>query len=180
MLHPRLQVALLAARLLPPLVGSSVRPALLRLGGLSIGRGTVFGGATTIAGYLGASGLRIGNDCIINGRTFFDVTEHIEVGDRVGLGQDVMILTGSHDIGDPDRRTGRQFERPVVIGSGAWIGARSMVLPGVTVGAGSVVAGGSVVTKDVAPDTLVAGVPARLVRHLDTGAAAPSPGDDLR
>lgn len=163
----RLQIALIVSRLLPPLVGNTVRASLLRWGGVSIGRGTVFGGPTIVVGFFGATGLRIGRDCIINGRTFFDVTEHIELGDRTALGQDVMILTSSHQVGDATCRCGEQFERPVSIGPGAWVAARAVILPGVTIGAGAVVATGAVVTKDVPPNTLVAGVPARVIKHLD-------------
>jgi maltose O-acetyltransferase len=56
----------------------------------------------------------------------------------------------------------------VSIGDGVWIGARTTVLPGVTIGSGAIVAAGSVVNRDVEADTMVAGVPARLVRGLDS------------
>jgi acetyltransferase-like isoleucine patch superfamily enzyme len=56
---------------------------------------------------------------------------------------------------------------PIRIEDGVWIGSRVTVLPGVTIGAGAVIAAGAVVNRDVPPDTLVGGVPARVLRHLD-------------
>ena len=70
-------------------------------------------------------------------------------------------------MGDPECRAGAHLARPIRIESGAWIGARSTILPGVTVGHGAVVAAGAVVTRDVEPNTLVAGVPARVLRSLE-------------
>ncbi|MDY7540915.1 DapH/DapD/GlmU-related protein [Cryobacterium sp. 5B3] len=65
-------------------------------------------------------------------------------------------------------RAAESISSKIVIGDGAWIGAGTIVLPGVAIGKGAVVAAGSTVTHDVLPNTLVAGVPARLVRQLDS------------
>jgi acetyltransferase-like isoleucine patch superfamily enzyme len=77
-----------------------------------------------------------------------------------------MILTSSHELGPTMQRAGPLFRRPVRIGQGAWVGARSVVLPGVSIGDGAVVAAGSMVTKDVPPNVLVGGVPASVRRSL--------------
>ena len=69
-------------------------------------------------------------------------------------------MTGSHQTGPSERRAGAGTAKEIVVESGCWIGARVLVLGGVTIGAGSIVAAGAVVTRDVAPNTLVAGVPA--------------------
>jgi len=90
----------------------------------------------------------------------------VTLGERAFLGPEVMLLTTGHHIGPPEHRAGELTASPIVIGAGAWIGARSMVLPGVTVGAGSVVAAGSVVTADCEPHGLYAGVPAVRKRDL--------------
>ncbi|NTU65300.1 MAG: hypothetical protein HGB05_18340 [Chloroflexi bacterium] len=66
-----------------------------------------------------------------------------------------------------DQRAGATFSAPVTIQDGTWLGARCIVLPGVTVGRGSVVGAGSVVTKDVPPNTLVGGVPAKVIRSIN-------------
>lgn len=90
----------------------------------------------------------------------------IEVGDRCDVGPFVRILTGGHHVGDGERRAGRGTAKSVSIGDGCWIGAASIILGGVQIGAGSVVAAGATVTADVPPDTLVGGVPAIIKKKL--------------
>jgi acetyltransferase-like isoleucine patch superfamily enzyme len=75
------------------------------------------------------------------------------------------LVTAGHPV-EPDQRRAYFTAAPITIETNVWIGAAATVLPGVTVGAGSVVAAGAVVTRDVPPATLVAGVPARVVRRL--------------
>ncbi|MEI2777259.1 MAG: DapH/DapD/GlmU-related protein [Tetrasphaera sp.] len=116
--------------------------------------------------FLGGTDIVVGADSFINYDVFIDNAAPVTIGQRVAIGPRVTIVTGSHLIGGPERRRGDSVSAPVVIGDGAWLGAASTILPGVTVGAGAIVAAGAVVTDDVAPDTLVAGVPARLVRSL--------------
>lgn len=165
--HLRLQLAQLAMWPLPPHVGNRLRVYLLRLAGFQIGRGTVMWGAPIMTG----SGdlyarLQVGRDCWFNVGCLLNLGATIRIGDRVALGHQVMILTDSHAIGDQERRAGPLVAQPVEIGDGAWIGARALLLPGVTIGAGAVVAAGAVVTKDVAPHTVVGGTPARVIREL--------------
>ena len=97
----------------------------------------------------------------------------IIIGNRAQIAYHVTLITGDHHIGPPASRAGVMNARPITIGEGAWIGARVVVLPGVTIGAGAVVAAGAIVTKDVAPNTLVAGVPARFLRKLPMDGAPP-------
>ncbi len=77
-----------------------------------------------------------------------------------------MVLTRSHEIGPPAHRAFTPHARPINIGSGVWLGSRTTILPGITIGAGAVVAAGSVVCHDVPRNTMVAGVPARFVKQL--------------
>lgn len=88
------------------------------------------------------------------------------IGERVSIGPNAMVLTQTHRIGWMARRAAKADRLPVTIGHGCWIGAGAIILPGVTVNRGSVVAAGAVVTEDVPMNTLVAGVPARAVRTL--------------
>ena len=79
-----------------------------------------------------------------------------------------MLITGAHHVGDENNRCDDLEPRAIIIGDGVWLGARCIVLPGISVGRGSVVAAGSVVTKDVPINTMVAGVPAKVVKELPT------------
>jgi maltose O-acetyltransferase len=97
---------------------------------------------------------------------YFDSRARIEIGPQAYLGYEVMLCTSGHDIGGPERRAGDYRAEPIVVGDGAWIGARAVVLGGVTIAAGSVVAAGAVVTRDTEPHGLYAGTPARRVRDL--------------
>jgi len=103
-------------------------------------------------------GLRIGAFTRINRGCCLDARGSITLGDNVSISRDTMILTAYHQPDDPGFAVA---SRPVVIEDHVWIGARAMIMPGVRVGRGSVVAAGAVVTRDVAPLTIVAGMPAR-------------------
>ena len=106
--------------------------------------------------------LRIGDRVFINVGTVVLSVNEIEIGDDVALANEVYVVdSNSHGLeGRP------HVEAPVRIGDGTWVGARAMVLPGVTIGKRVMVAAGSVVTRDVPDDVLVAGNPARVVRPL--------------
>ena len=106
--------------------------------------------------------MRIGDRVFINSGSVIISTVEITIGDDVAFASDVYVIdSNSHGV------EGRPFvQAPVRIGDGSWIGARAMVLPGVTIGRRVVVAAGAVVTRDVPDDTLVAGNPARVVRAL--------------
>lgn len=167
-----LQWRLLLLRLLtwplPMYVGGRLRSLAMRIFGFKIGYGTIFADLPT---FTGGSGLHrnfsIGAHCWLNVSCFFDLGTTITVGRNVSFGQQVIVLTSSHVIGPPSQRAAGLRYRPVVIGNGAWLGARCTILPGVTIGDGAIIAAGAVVHHDVPPNTLFAGVPARLVKALD-------------
>jgi maltose O-acetyltransferase len=164
----RLTMALAVAGLLPPYTANSLRVLLLRAGGLSIGERTGIGGRLWVAGGpRPASRLEIGADCVLNDGCRFDVAAPVRIGDNVFLGHEVAVLTASHPLGNSSRRAGPVVAEPITIERGSWIGARATILGGVTIGAASVVAAGAVVTRSVAPNTLVGGVPATVIRELD-------------
>lgn len=110
----------------------------------------------------GPGRLRIGDRVFVNSGTVLLCVEEIVVGDDVAFAHEVLVLdSDSHGVeGRP------HVQAPVRIGDGTWVGARAMILPGVTIGARVLVAAGSVVTRDVPDDVLVAGNPARVVRAL--------------
>jgi maltose O-acetyltransferase len=164
----RLLLADLLVMPLPRLCFCRLRTAIYRLAGIEIGARTSVLGRLTITGPgLVHERLRIGADCIINAPLFLDLTGEIRIGDRVSIGHHCVFVTAHHEVGSADFRAGVSIGRPIVVGHGSWIAARVTLLPGVTVGQSSIVAGGTVVHKSVPNGVLVGGAPARLIRKLD-------------
>ena len=169
-LRLRLFVFRLASRLAPVQFGNRYRTSMLRCVGFQIGSGTLLFGTPRIAG--GRRGfarrLVIGRDCSVGVDCTFDLGERLTIGDRVTIEHQVMILTTSHELGPRHHRAGTVIVAPVAVGDGAWLGARCTILPGVTVGEGAIVAPASLVNKDVAPHTRVAGAPAKRTETLES------------
>jgi maltose O-acetyltransferase len=166
--HPRIRFANLLTSPLPYYVGCRWRAKVLRLIGFQIGKGTTFFGMPSITGMKGLyRNLSIGEHCIFNYGCKLELGEKLTVGNFVSFGHEVMILTSTHEIGEQDHRLGPVVTRPVTIEDGSWLGSRSLILPGVTIGAGAIVAAGAVVTKDVPSNTVVAGIPATIKKELD-------------
>lgn len=164
---PLASAGLLLARLLPDGSMRRLRVKVLNASGFSIGRRTLLESSFTLTGGRDARrNLKIGLMCYINSGCLFDALAPIDIGDGVSFGHEVLITTSAHRIGMPDRRAGRVEPRPVRIGHGAWLASRAVILPGVEVGDGAIVAAGAVVTKSVPPNVLVGGAPARIIREL--------------
>ena len=147
--------------------GVRMRARLYRAAGLAIGRGTLISGPIQF----GMTGnpcrhLTIGAGCFLNSPLFVDAAAPVIIGDNVSLGHHVVLVTSGHAVGTAEFRAGALQTAPLVIENGAWIAAGVTVLPGVTIGRGAVVAAGAVVTKDVPPNTLVGGVPAKFIKAL--------------
>ena len=92
---------------------------------------------------------------------------HIYVGDGTLFGPNVTVATAGHPIDPAIRATGCQFAIPVTIGKCCWIGAGSIILPGVTIGDGTVIGAGSVVTKDIPSNVVAVGNPCRVLREIN-------------
>ncbi|HEX7450673.1 MAG TPA: acyltransferase [Polyangiaceae bacterium] len=166
-LHPRLHALTLAASVLPRRNAAEARARLFALAGFRIGNGTRLHSSPRISG--GQDLFRrlvIGENCSIDEDCAFDLEETITIGDRVSIGPGAMILTSTHELGPREHRAGPITKNPVTVQDGALLGARSIILPGVTVGAGAVVNPGAVVNKDVLPHTRVGGAPAVQIEVL--------------
>jgi maltose O-acetyltransferase len=152
---------------LPHLSLGYVRTSVWRVAGLRIGaRARILGPLHITGRGRWQDYLTIGSDCFLTGPVSFDLQAPVTIGDRVSIGHGVRFLTVDHEIGEAARRCGPSFAEPIRVGDGVWLGSSCIILPGVSVGNGAIVAAGAVVTRDVAPNTLVAGVPARIVRSL--------------
>lgn len=112
--------------------------------------------------------IRVGKNVFVNHACTFMDRGGITLDDEVLIGPKVNLITTNHPL-EPTERRGT-ISRPIHIGRNAWIGAAATVLPGVTIGENAVVAAGAVVTSDVPANTVVAGVPARIVRQIETSA----------
>lgn len=107
-----------------------------------------------------------GEACFVNGNCTFLDEAPIRLGSRVLIGPNVQLFTAQHPLDAQARATGIETARPITIGDDCWLGGGVCVCPGVRIGERSVVGAGSVVTRDVPPDSLAAGNPARIVRTL--------------
>ncbi|MBX9628794.1 MAG: hypothetical protein K2X82_33680 [Gemmataceae bacterium] len=111
----------------------------------------------------------------------FTVGKLIRIGRNCRIASEVVMFDSHGHPSDPERRRAglppdESDIKPVVIGDNVWIGRRAIIFPGVTVGAGSAISAGAVVTSDVPPETVVAGNPARRIGSLAAPpAAAPAP-----
>jgi acetyltransferase-like isoleucine patch superfamily enzyme len=162
-----LSLALALCRMLPRFAGNRIRTAAVRAVGIHLGRSTVIWGQITLTGKHVRRHLTIGEDCWFNAGVLIDASDEVTIGNRVSVGHDVLIMTSTHRIDSAWRRAGAIRLAPVRIGDGAWLAARCVIQPGVVIGEGAIVGAGAVVTRDVPPHTLVAGVPARPLRQLD-------------
>ena len=110
-------------------------------------------------------GVSIGSTTVVNQKCRLDGRGGLTIGSNVSIAGEVCILTASHDVQANDFAG---TTSPVIINDYVFIGTRAMILPGVTLGRGSVIAAGAVVTKDVEPYSIVAGVPAKPIGRRST------------
>lgn len=113
--------------------------------------------------------VKLGKNVYVNSNSTWIDTCEISVGARTLIGPNCSFYSGTHPL-DPTIRNGirgPESGKPIVIGEDCWLGGNVIVLPGVTIGEGSTVGAGSVVTKDVPPYHCVAGNPARIIRKIE-------------
>ncbi len=148
---------------------------------IHIGSGTLIASYVTLAAGYGpeqvdipARALVIGDRCLVNQRCGIVAHESIEIGDDVWFGQGVYITDANHGFEALDVPIGKQLgdHEPVSVARGSWLGHGAVILPGARIGRQCVVAAGSVVRGEVPDHSVVAGVPAKVIRTLADGEAA--------
>ncbi len=110
--------------------------------------------------------ITVGKNVFINSGCHFQDQGGITIGDGVLIGHNVVLATLNHDFSPKKRST--LHPAPIVIGENVWIGSNATVVPGVTIGNGSIIAAGAVVTKNVPENVVAGGVPAKIIKVLDT------------
>lgn len=109
----------------------------------------------------------MGGGTFINYNCWFDLGDDIIIEENCNIAMNVHFINGTHEIGDNKRRAGKGITKKIVVKSGAWIGADTIIMPGVTIGNGVVVGAGSLVTKDLEDNAIYLGRPASLYRKLE-------------
>lgn len=112
--------------------------------------------------YRGIKRLKIGKNVSIGRRTYLDSRGGVEIGNNVSISPDVKIITASHEV---NCKEFTYLKKKIMIQDYVWIGTGAIILPGVTIEKGAVIAAGSVVTKDVKAFTVVAGNPAKFIKN---------------
>ena len=111
--------------------------------------------------------IHVGDNFLVNHNvTILDIAP-FTAGNNVMIGPNTLITTVNHPLSPAERRKGIAQAKPVKIGNDVWIGGNVTILPGVTIGNNVVIAAGSVVTKDIPDNSLVGGVPAKIIRELE-------------
>lgn len=143
----------------------SLRRFLLKLVKVHVGDNVCYCGG---GGVYGNGDVFLGSNVWLspNVSIYSNVMAIVTIKDNCDIGHEVSFITGSHEIGNSERRAGKGTAASITVEEGCWIGARTIILGGVTIGKGAIVAAGSVVTDNVPPNTLVAGVPAKVKRIL--------------
>jgi len=135
----------------------TIRKLFYTLAGIKFGNNSVI---HTGAVFFQPSKISIGEDTVIGNRVFLDGRAPLSIGDHVDIASEVMIYNSEHDVDSEDFHA---KEAPVEVGDYVFIGPRVIILPGVKIGKGAIVAAGAVVTKDVPDFAIVGGVPASII-----------------
>lgn len=115
----------------------------------------------------GKGKLTLGEHSYINYRCFLDLGNDIIIGNHVSIAFCCTFINSSHELGDEDQRAGKGTSSKIVIEDGCWIGARTTIMPGVTIKKGCVIGSNSLVLMDTEPNGLYAGHPAKRIKDLD-------------
>jgi acetyltransferase-like isoleucine patch superfamily enzyme len=143
---------------------NALKSSFLKWNGARIGQRVIYYPGVWITP---GRGLVVGDDVVFALGVLVGTPGGVTIGDRTLIGFGAKIISGNHRMPEGRARIHRAgyVREPIVIGQDVWIGANAVVLPGIAIGDGAVVAAGSIVTKDVAPYTIVGGNPARVIKE---------------
>ncbi len=110
--------------------------------------------------------IHLGSNVFFNFNCVILDCARVDIGDGTQIGPYVQIYTATHPIDPTARAGGKEFAAPISIGKNVWIGGNAVILPGIKIGDNSVIAAGAVVTRDVPPNCVFAGSPAKLIRRF--------------
>lgn len=108
----------------------------------------------------------MGEDVFINACCHFQDHGCIEIGDGSQIGHNVVFATLNHGLSPKDRKY--TYPKPIIVGKNVWIGSNSTILQGVRIGDNAVIAAGAVVTKDIPANVVAGGVPAKVIKDIDS------------
>lgn len=111
--------------------------------------------------------IKLGKNVFVNINNYFMDGASIEIGDHVFIGPSCGFYTANHPLNYTRRNQGLEKALPIKVGNNCWFGANVSVMPGVTIGAGCVIAAGAVVTKNMPDNSLIAGVPAKVIKTIE-------------
>jgi acetyltransferase-like isoleucine patch superfamily enzyme len=171
-IHVKLRLANLVCGWLPDFGSGVLRSRLYRLVGFEIGaRSSIAGNIEFVGGLPGFyTRFHVGEGANIANHVTISLDAEVRLGSNVSVGPYVRIYSGTHSIGPGSNRRGTEvLPKPVCIEAGSWIGLGATILPGVTIGHGSIVAAGAVVDEDLPPDSYAVGNPARVIQALPWG-----------
>jgi maltose O-acetyltransferase len=152
-------------RLLPLQLFPYFNRMALRFMGYTIGEGVVFFSSAQV---LGLVNLTIGAKSFVGHNTLiWGGLSSVSIGNNCDISAGVSIITGTHLVGRTERRAGAGVCEDIIIGNGTWVGYGAIILPGVRIGDGCIIAAGSLVNKNVPANTMVGGVPAKVIKMLD-------------
>lgn len=148
----------------PPML----RKMIYKLLGYNIGKeSTIYHQCFCGVGNGSKGRLSLGEHSYINYRCFLDLGDDIIIGNHVSIAYGCTFINSTHELGDEYQRAGNGHTSKIVIEDGCWIGARSIIMPGVTIRKGCVIGSGSLVLMDTEPNGLYVGHPAKRVKNLD-------------
>ncbi|MGA4519583.1 acyltransferase [Solibacillus silvestris] len=148
------------------IIPSSIRKKIYTLAGLNVQNVREIRARC----FFHSENVKLGNRVFINMYTQFhsgyDENAIIEIGDDTFVGMNVNFCTISHEIGDSSRRAGKDLNKGIKVGKGVWIGANAVILPGIAIEDGCIIAAGSIVTKNCKENGLYGGNPAKRIKDL--------------